>query len=48
MNRLSWCLKQLLPFQYVSTYTEDEQRKLSVFRMWFGRCFNVRTYSLAE
>lgn len=42
-----WYIKQLLPLLYVSTYTEDGQRKLAIWRMWLGRCYNVREYTLA-
>ena len=42
-----WYIKQLFPLTYVSTYREGEGRKLSIWRMWFGRCFAIRTYKLA-
>ena len=48
MQRLIWCLKQLLPFLYFATYREDGERRLTVWRMWFGRCFNIQTYALKE
>jgi len=47
MERLKWYLKQLLPFTYVTTFTENDQRRLCVWRMWLGRCFSVSTYNLA-
>ncbi len=46
-SRLVWYLRQLLPLTYVSTYTEDDKRRLSIWRMWFGRCFDIRTFTLA-
>lgn len=53
-NNIIWYLKQLLPLMYVSEYTEPPQtddgfaqRKLTIWRMWFGRSFGIRTYELA-
>ena len=46
MKKLIYYLKQLLPLFYVSTFTEKGQRKLCIFRMWFGHSFNVRYYDL--
>jgi hypothetical protein len=41
MGRILWCLKQLLPFEYRTTYTENGERHFTVWRMWFGRCFHI-------
>lgn len=38
-----WYLKQLLPLAYRSTYLCDGKLCRSTWRMWLGRCFNVRT-----
>ena len=46
MKRLVWCIKQLLPLMYVSEYREDGYRRLTIWRMWMGRCFNVRDYGI--
>ena len=42
-----WYLKQLLPLTYVSRFMQDGKRRLCVWRMWLGRCFNVRYFDLA-
>ncbi len=47
-----WYLKQLLPLRYQSQYAEilpggGERKLLTIWRMWFGRCFNVQTWELA-
>lgn len=42
MSRFIWYLKQLLPLRYESVYLEGGKRMLCIWRMWFGRCFNVR------
>ena len=50
MERLKWYLKQLFPLTYVATYSVSgkwRRRKLCVWNMWFGRCFNVRYFDLA-
>lgn len=46
MDKIIWYLKQLFPLMYVSTYTENGSRKLTIWRMWFGRCFNIRTFDI--
>lgn len=48
MNKLSWYFKQILPLTYVSTYKENEKKKLCIFKMWFGRCFKIRYFNLKE
>lgn len=47
VNKLMWYVKQLFPLTYVTTFTEDNKRRLCIWRMWMGRCFNVRYFSLA-
>ena len=46
MNRLAWYFKQLFPLRYVSVYTQDGNRRLDTWRMWFGRCFDIKHYQL--
>lgn len=46
MKKIFWHLKQLLPLLYVATYAEFGTRKLSIWRMWFGRCFAIREYRI--
>jgi len=45
-NRIRWATKQILPLSYVSEYGVEGERRLSIWRMWMGRCFNVREYTL--
>lgn len=47
MRRLGWYLKQLWPFAYLSTFTEDGRRRLCVWKMWLGRCFRIRYFNLS-
>lgn len=48
MNKLIWHVKQLLPLQYQTTYTNAEtgQRILAIWRMWLGRQFWVQEWEL--
>lgn len=47
-ERWIWYLKQLLPFKYVSIYKEDGVNKVTIFNMWFGRCFNSKTTEIGK
>jgi len=42
MKKLSWYLKQIIPLTYWSAYGVDNKRQVSIWKMWFGRCYNVR------
>ena len=46
MSKIIWYLKQLLPLKYVSKYREDDENKLTVWNMWFGKCYNITNYDL--
>ena len=46
INKAIWYLKQLLPLTYTSIYTEGEQKKLSVWKMFLGKCYNIKVYNL--
>ena len=48
MDRLKWYLKQLLPLKYDTTFTENGVRRLSIWRMWLGRCFDIRQFCLCQ
>lgn len=52
-ERVKWYIKQLLPLTYVTEYTTagecdtcEERRIVTVWRMWFGRCFDVREWEI--
>jgi hypothetical protein len=47
MDKLIWYVKQLFPLLYVSTFTEEGQRRLCIWRQWFGCPFDVRYFNLA-
>lgn len=39
-----WYLKQLFPLKYDTVYWENGEKKVEIWRMFFGRCFNIKTY----
>ena len=47
-SKLIWMVKQIFPVMYVSTYKQEDKKKLSIWRMWLGRCYNIRNYELAN
>lgn len=47
-SKLIWSLKQLVPLTYRTRYSDGSgQRRFVVWRMWFGRCFDVEDVALA-
>ena len=47
MKKLLFILKQLLPFTYISKYkTGNGEHKLTVWKQWFGKPFNIKTFNL--
>ena len=43
-----WCLKQLLPMTYWTTFTSDGTRRVTIWKMWLGRCFGAREWTVME
>lgn len=44
INRLIWSMKQLLPLSYWTKYrTQDGAQHFAIWRMWFGRCYDITT-----
>jgi hypothetical protein len=41
LNKIIWHIKQLLPLTYRTEYIENGERHFTVWRMWFGRCFDI-------
>lgn len=39
-EKLTWYLKQLLPFSYETFYRQDDKLYFERWRMWFGFCFS--------
>ena len=44
----SWAIRQLVPTTFWTTYRNGNGRRFAVWRMWFGRCFNVCDVPIAE
>jgi hypothetical protein len=43
-----WCLKQLFPCTYWSTFETENKYYLSIWKMWFGKCYNVVTVQVLD
>jgi len=41
LGKIKWGLSQLLPLTYRSHYEEEGKKHFTVWRMWFGWCFDV-------
>ena len=41
LGKLGWYLRQLVPSTYRSHYEEKGVKHFVVWRMWFGRCFDI-------
>ena len=48
MSKIKWYFKQLLPLKFESKYIENGAQKLTLWKMWFGKCYNIRTYNIAD
>jgi len=42
-----WAITQLLPLTYRSHFERDGKKHFSVWRMWFGRCFDIEDYVIS-
>jgi len=47
-EEVKWHFRQLLPLVYVSEYEESGKRMVTVWRMWFGRSFSIRTWEVVQ
>lgn len=47
-RRVTWYLKQLLPLTYRTHYGKDGKEMFCVWRMWFGKCFDVEEYAIGD
>lgn len=45
---MKWYLMQLFPFKYETVYHEGGQKKLTIWRMFMGRCFNIKNYNIVD
>jgi len=43
MNKIKWYFKQLLPLKWETNYWENGKHYHCNWRMFFGRCFNIKT-----
>jgi len=43
LNKIKWYFKQIIPLKFKGTYGENGKRYYSEWRMFFGKCFNIKT-----
>lgn len=46
MNKILFYFKQLFPLTYKSKYKVDGNMKLTIWKMWFKKCYKIRTFDL--
>lgn len=39
-------IKQLLPFTYISEFGDNDGKHLCVWKMWFGKPYDIKYYDL--
>ncbi|MBU5311903.1 hypothetical protein KQI38_07660 [Tissierella carlieri] len=47
LDKIIWCLRQLFPLTYRTTYIEKGKKHFVVWKMWFGKCYKVEDYIIA-
>ena len=45
-TRIIWLLRQLLPLTYRSHYKHGKKKMFCVWKMWFGRCFDIEEFQV--
>ena len=46
MNKIIWLIKQLFPLNYYSHYKENNKERLSTWKMFFGKCYNIKKHEV--
>ena len=46
MKKIIFTLKQLLPFTYISKFTTDGKKYLTVWKQWLFKPYKVETYRI--
>jgi len=47
-NKILWYLKQLFPLKYHTEYGKNGKWYVTVWRMWFGRCFKIQKWEIVN
>lgn len=48
MNKILYCIKQLLPLKYYSKYRVQNTKQLAIWTQWFGKPFIIKRFTLAD
>lgn len=46
MKKILFLIKQIFPLTYISNYRADGKKYLTIWKQWFCKPFNVRTYQI--
>ena len=46
IQKIKWYIKQMLPLTYRGVYIAEGKNRFSVFKMWFGKCYNIDTFEI--
>lgn len=47
MKKIIFIIKQFIPFTYYSKYKiENGEHKLTVWKQWFGKPYNIKTFNI--
>jgi len=45
-QKILWYLKQLIPLSYWTTYTQNGNRIIVFWRMWFGHSYDILEFNV--
>jgi len=45
LSQITWCLKQLIPQLYISTY-DEYKTTLVVWKMWLGHSYDIKHFKI--
>jgi len=46
LNKIIFYIKQLFKLQYYSCYFEGDIKYVTTWKMWFGKCYEIKKYEV--
>jgi len=46
MNEIIWFIKQFFPLDYYSHYKSNGKEMVSTWKMFLGKCYNIKKYEI--
>lgn len=43
LNKIIWLIKQLFYLDYYSYYESEKKKYVTTWKMWLGKCYNIKT-----